>query len=109
MPYFQYKAVAADGRVIEGTLEAADERVALARLEEQGQLPIMVSSGEEGGLLGKEFKLPWQRKRVPRGDLLIFTQELATLLQAGLPLDRSLTILGDLTENAYLMEIGKEY
>jgi general secretion pathway protein F len=108
MPYFQYKAVAADGRVIEGTLEAVDERVALARLEEQGQLPIMVSSGEEGGLLGKEFKLPWQRKRVPRGDLLIFTQELATLLQAGLPLDRSLTILGDLTENAYLTEIGKE-
>lgn len=108
MPYFQYKAVSPEGRVIEGTLEAPDESVALARLEEQGQLPIKVSTGGEGGLLGKEFTLPWQRKRVPRGDLLIFTQELATLLQAGLPLDRSLTILGDLTENAYLKEIGNE-
>ena len=108
MPYFQYKAVAPDGRVVEGTLEAPDERVALARLEEQGQLPIKVFTGEEGGLLGKEFKLPWQRKRVPSSELLIFTQELATLLQAGLPLDRTLTILGDLTENAYLNEIGKE-
>ena len=108
MPYFQYKAVAPDGRVVEGTLEAPDERVALARLEEQGQLPIKVFSGEEGGLLGREFKLPWQRKRVPSNELLIFTQELATLLQAGLALDRSLTILGDLTENAYLKEIGKE-
>ncbi len=108
MPYFQYKAVAPDGRIVEGTMEAPDERVALARLEEQGQLPIKVFTGEEGGLFGKEFTLPWQRKRVPSSELLIFTQELATLLQAGLPLDRSLTILGDLTENAYLKEIGKE-
>ena len=53
MPYFQYKAVAPDGRVVEGTLEAPDERVALARLEEQGQLPIKVFTGEEGGLLGR--------------------------------------------------------
>jgi general secretion pathway protein F len=105
MPFFQYKAVTAEGRVIEGTLEAADRQGALARLEEQGQLPIKVFSGEDQGVFGSELKLPWQRKRVPRGELLIFTQELAALLQAGLPLDRCLTILTDLTENAYLGEI----
>jgi len=108
MPFFQYKAVTADGKVIEGTLEAADHSTALARIQEQGQLPIRVSSDEEGGLLGRELKFPWQKKRVAQKDLLIFTQELSALLGAGLPLDRTLTILGDLTENAYLSEIVKE-
>ena len=105
MPFFQYKAVTAEGRIIEGTLEAPDRQGALARIEEQGQLPIKVLSGDEQGVFGSELKLPWQRKRVPRGELLVFTQELAALLQAGLPLDRCLTILTDLTENAYLSEI----
>lgn len=108
MPFYQYKAVSPDGRVSEGTLEAVDRTVALARLEEQGQLPIKVYSREEEGLLGRELKLPWQRKRVPRNDLLLFTQELGTLLRSGLPLDRSLTILSDLTENKYLQEIVNE-
>lgn len=108
MAYFQYKAVTPEGKFVEGTLEAADERTALTRLKEQGQLPIKVLSGEESGLFGRELKLPWQRKKVPQKDLLIFTQELSTLLRAGLPLDRSLTILSELTENVYLREIVKD-
>ena len=60
MPFFQYKAVTPDGRIVEGTLEASDKRVAIARLEEQGQLPIKVLSSEEQGIFGSEFKLPWQ-------------------------------------------------
>ncbi len=105
MPFFQYKAVTAEGRVVEGTLEAPDRQGAVARLEEQGQLPIKVLSGDDQGVFGSDLKLPPQRKRVPRGELLIFTKELSALLQAGLPLDRCLTILTDLTENAYLREI----
>ena len=108
MPLFTYKAVSSEGRVTEGTLEAADQKTALAKLQEQGQLPIKVTSSEEKGLLGLELTLPWQRKRVRRSDLLVFTQELATLTGAGLPLDRSLTILSNLTENEYLREIVKE-
>lgn len=108
MPYFQYKAVTPEGRVAEGTLEAPDRAVAEARLQEQGQLPIKVVSPDEVGMFGSAMQLPWKRKRVPRQDLLLFTQELASLLGAGLPLDRSLTILGDLTENDYLREIARE-
>jgi general secretion pathway protein F len=52
--------------------------------------------------------LPWKRKRVPRKDLLVFTHELSTLVHAGLPLDRCLSILAGLTENAYLAEIIKD-
>jgi len=109
MAFFEYKAVTPEGKVIEGTLEGADEQTVMARLEEQGQLPIRVhAAGDAGpfsGLLGGVLS---RRKRVPRGDLLIFTQELSTLLNAGLTLDRSLTILSELTENAYLREVIKE-
>jgi general secretion pathway protein F len=108
MAFFEYKAVTADGKVIEGTLEAADERTVLARLEEQGQMPIKVLSSEQGGIWGLQFALPWQKKRVPRKDLLVFTHELSTLVHAGLPLDRCLSILASLTENPYLAEITKD-
>ncbi len=89
-------------------MEAADQQTVLARLEEQGKLPIKVHSGEEGGLLGRQIQLPWKRRRVPQSDLLIFTQELSTLVEAGLTLDRSLSILAELTGNAYLSEIIHE-
>ena len=109
MAFFRYKAVTPEGKVVEGTLEAVDQETVLARLQEQGQLPIKVFPGEDtGGVLSREIRLPWQRKKVPQKDLLIFTQELSTLVKAGLTLDRSLSVLSDLTENAYLAEVVSE-
>ena len=109
MAVFRYKAVTPEGKVVEGTLEAADQETVLARLQEQGQLPIKVFPGEEtGGLLSREIRLPWQRKKVPQKDLLIFTQGRSTLVKAGLTLDRSLSVLSDLKENAYLAEVVGE-
>jgi len=106
MAFFRYKAVSPEGKVVEGTLEAVDQETVLAQLQKQGQLPIKVFSGEgSGGLLSREIQLPWQKKRVPQRDLLIFTQELSTLVKAGLTLDRSLSVLADLTENDYLSEV----
>jgi len=109
MAFFRYKAVTPEGKVVEGTLEAVDQETVLARLQEQGQLPIKVFPGEDtGGVLSREIRLPWQRKKVPQKDLLIFTQELSTLVKAGLTLDRSLSVLSDLTENAHLAEVVRE-
>ncbi len=107
MPLFEYKAVSPEGKVVEGSLQAPSEKEVLSRLKEQGQMPIRVGSGM-GGLLSRDFQLPWNRKRVPRKDLMVFTQELATLVQAGLPLDRSLSILADLTDNEFLSDIIRE-
>ena len=109
MAFFRYKAVTPEGKVVEGTLEAIDQATVLDRLQEQGQLPIKVFPGEDtGGVLSREIRLPWKRKKVPQKDLLIFTQELSTLVKAGLTLDRSLSVLSDLTENAYLAEVVGE-
>jgi general secretion pathway protein F len=109
MASFRYKAVTPEGKLVEGTLEAVNQETVLARLQEQGQLPIKVFPGEDtGGILSREIRLPWKRKKVPQKDLLIFTQELSTLVKAGLTLDRSLSVLSDLTENDYLAEVVGE-
>ncbi len=108
MAFFRYKAVTSAGKMVEGTLEAVDQQSVVDRLQTQGQLPVKVSSGEETGFLSRQFELPWKKKRVSQAELLIFTQELSTLIQAGLTLDRSLRILANLTENVYLSEVVGE-
>jgi len=108
MAFFRYKAVTPAGKMVEGTLEAVDQQSVVDRLQTQGQLPVKVFSGEETGFLSRQFELPWKKKRVSQAELLIFTQELSTLIQAGLTLDRSLRILANLTENVYLSEVVGE-
>ena len=108
MAFFRYKAVTPDGKMVEGTLEAVDQQSVVVRLQEQGQLPVKVFSGDETGFLSRQFELPWKKKRVSQSELLVFTQELSTLIKAGLTLDRSLRILANLTENDYLSEVVAE-
>lgn len=90
MPVYSYRAAARDGSVLEGAIEAPDERAAIERLRNTGMIPLQVSSPREG--LRKKIAL-----RSARGDLLTFTTELSALLSAGLPLDRSLNIMSELS------------
>ncbi|MBL8175019.1 MAG: type II secretion system F family protein [Bryobacterales bacterium] len=94
MTTYFYKAVAADGRPRSGTLTAATEKSVLSELRKQGLTPVYV--GLQAGK-GLEIKLPGMggpRRR----DILFFTQEMSTLLNSGVPLDRALTIASELTE-----------
>lgn len=92
---WHFRAVAADGRVRTGTLPGDDEKRVVAELRRQGLTPLYVGSQPSGGRAG--FKLPsWQPGR--RKDVLFFTQELSTLLSAGVPLDRALSITSELSE-----------
>ncbi|MGM0554345.1 MAG: type II secretion system F family protein [Pseudomonadota bacterium] len=94
MPAFHYKVAAPNGETAEGELEAPDEATAVAQLQAAGHIPIRVVPA--GGM-----RWSWSlgRKGLSSRDLQVFTQELATLLQAGLPLDRSLQILIDLADH----------
>jgi general secretion pathway protein F len=101
MPQFHYQATTSQGKVIEGVMEAGEERVVVARLHEQGYLPLRVALP---GHAKSKAALPWLslpdlplRGVVRQRDLLVLTQELATLIAAGLPLDRALSVLGGLT------------
>ena len=98
MPVFRYKAFNAAGEVIDGQMDAASEQEVIARLQEQGHLPVEARAAGEGGGLG----LRGLFRRAPMGGprLVQFTQQLATLLAAGQPLDRALSILLDLPDDA---------
>ena len=93
--YF-FRAVAADGKLRTGTLSAETDRHVAAELKRQGLIPVYVGLEQKAG---NALKIPaFQRGR--RKDILFFTQELATLLNAGVPLDRALSITAELTEHA---------
>ncbi len=105
MPGFAYKAATADGKLVEGNMEATDAGTVSLRLQEMGLLPVRVGTASQRGLLSREISLPWKSRKVRQKDLLVFTHELHTLVKSGIPLDRSLAVLGKLAESAALAEV----
>jgi len=100
MAVFSYKATTPDGTIVEGVIEAADEHIAVERLRNSGVIPLKVSapgSGPRAGFFSRKGK----------GDILTFTSELSALLGAGLPLDRSLNILTEISESPEMKGIIK--
>jgi general secretion pathway protein F len=91
---FFFRAIASDGKVRTGTLSAETERLVAAELRRQGLTPVYVGVEQKKGF---ELKLP-SFDRGKRQDVLFFTQELSTLLNAGVPVDRALGITAELTE-----------
>lgn len=101
MPQFSYRARNSQGELVEGVLDCADRAVAIQQIELQRCIPVRIE------LLGAEAKGPkvvrppaggaletsTQNLKVPHGQLLIFTEQLAHLLQAGMTLDEALSIL----------------
>jgi len=97
MPWYVYKAVSADGEVLEGELEAPDRSSVVERLRSQGHVPIRAEERKGGGE-GVAWRRVARRDRgVGAGDVSLLTRELSILLDAGLPLDRALTTLSSLS------------
>src|SRR5947207_7089761 len=100
MPIFRYRAVTPSGEVSTGEFDATSESDIVERLREQGLMPVQIaqaSDGFVGAAAAGEARMPrrrlFQSKKVSRDQVLGLTRELATLLRAGLPLDRALEIL----------------
>ncbi len=110
MATFQYTASDSTARIIRGSLEATDERAVVAWLRANGYYPIKVRhpaapAETRPGLL----RFPSRFSRGPSAQhVLAFTQQLATLLEAGMELDRSLAILVDLTDNERFRTVLRE-
>jgi len=106
MVEYLYKASTLSGQTVEGAMDGKDEEAIIQSLHQLGYIPIRIISQQEKGV-GLRLP-PFLRQRVGVKNLLAFTQELSTLISAGLPLDRSLNILGTLTENETLRETVKD-
>jgi general secretion pathway protein F len=92
MPVFTYRAADRRGQTIDGVMEAVDARAVVERLRKEAYFPLKVSAqGERVSLFARGGGA-----RVRQRDLMAMTQMLATLFEAGLPLDRALSILEEL-------------
>lgn len=89
MPGYRYKAVDAEGRETRGVMEVDSPRQARAQLREQGLFPIEVSVIEAA----RDGEAPQRRFRLSSAELANLTRQLATLLNAGLTVNDTLSAL----------------
>ncbi|HOG17104.1 MAG TPA: type II secretion system F family protein [Syntrophales bacterium] len=99
MPVFAYRSTSLAGEVSEGVIEAADQRNAVERLKNMGLIPLSVTPPAERGFGSR------MRFRATKRDLMTFTSELSTLLAAGLPLDRSLHVISEISDRRGMKEM----
>lgn len=109
MPVFQYKAVTPAGEVLEGAMDAADRSGVVDRLRDMGYTPLRaVEAGSleaSGPAVRRGAGAGLLRRGVTQDEVQVLTRELATLLNAGLPLDRSLEILVGLSASGPVAEL----
>ena len=110
MPQFAYRARNSQGGLVEGVLDCADRAIAIRQIEQQRCIPIKIepvvptAKGRNGAealtakkptpsTTTKSSAIPTQNLKIPHGQLLLFTEQLAHLLRAGMTLDEGLSIL----------------
>jgi len=125
MPQFSYKARRRTGEVVEGMLEVADRSAALIQIERLGLFPVAVDNAKGGVIIaterGSAVKADWRallpptvraalsQKRKPKlQELATFTQQLANLLQSGMPLTVALNSMTHLESKGISAEVSKE-
>ncbi len=101
MAIFSYKAASSNGTVTEGVIEAADEKSAVEKIRNTGVILLKISAS------GEETRKKFTFKKSSGEALLTLTTELSILLTAGLPLDRSLNILSEISESAEIKGVIK--
>jgi general secretion pathway protein F len=105
MPAFRYEAVDAGGITRKGVLNADSPRAARADLRLQGLTPLNVEAiaaqvDESGVARSRGFG-----ERLSQVELALFTRQLASLLEAGLPLEQAFTALLEQAERAYMRDL----
>ena len=101
MTLFSYKATDSSGKIVRATLEAFDEMEVAVKIQAMGYIPIRIMpAGKKSGTFGLDVSdyIISIFKRISNRDVIMFTQDLSTLLEADLPVDRALSILIDVTE-----------
>jgi general secretion pathway protein F len=97
MTEFSYKVINTKGETEEGTRDAISEQALWNVLQAEGFMPISVTRGGANKFLG--ISLGNNKNKLTVKYVSLFTDEMTTLLESGLPLDKSLTILMDLNED----------
>jgi len=98
MSFFSYEATDESGKTITGVMEADSKSMAIEKLQQDRFFPVSVKP-QKTDSSGFSFNLNFFSKGMSQKELINFTRQMATLMRSGLELDRSLSILVELTEN----------
>ncbi len=102
MPSYRYAAKERTGRSLAGMLEAADEKVAANLLRKQDLIIISIKEEKKkeksSGKTGSSHK-------VRLSELVLFSRQLATMIDSGIPLVQSLEMIGDQLKQSYFKEV----
>src|SRR5918995_25814 len=100
MTLYTYRALDKQGEVIEDKWEGSGEMAVAQELRQQG---LMVIDVKEQSVANKDILAPFKGVRL--ADLVVFSRQLATMINAGLPIVRALYILSEQTENPKLVDV----
>ncbi|MCH2171186.1 type II secretion system F family protein [Myxococcota bacterium] len=101
MPVYNWKAKTRQGEKKKGELEAVNQEAVMSQLRSQGLVPVSVKEKPKDI---SEY-LPFLQPRIKTRDLVVFTRQFATMIDAGLPLVQCLEILGSQQPNATFKRI----
>jgi general secretion pathway protein F len=96
---FHYKAVAPSGEMLEGVLEARVQEAVIEHLQAMGYVTLRAEEATSAGALGEVRRRRFVRQRIGADQIILVTRELASLLNAGLALDRALEVLSGIAED----------
>ena len=99
MPVFVWEGKTAQGKILKGEMEAASQEAVFARLRSQRIQPIPARVREKGKGLEKELTVPGFGAKVTAHDVMLFTRQFATMIDAGLPIVQGLDILAQQSES----------
>src|SRR5215203_1871887 len=103
MALYTYRAMDKQGEIVQDKAEGSGTLAVATELRHQGLLVIEV---KEQGAAQKDILAPF--KRIKLGDLVVFSRQLATMINAGLPIVRALYVLSEQTENPKLKDVVVE-
>lgn len=106
MAAFHYNALDAAGKPSDGMIEADSARLARTQLRDKGlfvvELDALSDTSTQKG--ARSFNLPF-RKRIPLAEVSLMLRQLATLLEAGLPLEQALSVLIEQGDNPAMRQV----
>lgn len=104
MPVFKWVAETKKGKTLKGELEAADERIAQLQLKRRNLIVKRIKAKPKDLFENVAFMQP----KITSKDIVVFTRQFSTMIDAGLPLVQGLTILAEQTENKTFQKTIKQ-
>lgn len=102
MPVYMWEGKSQGGKVIRGEMEAGSQQAVFNALRTQRIQPNMRKIREKNKGMSKEITIPGFQQKVKTRDIVIFTRQFATMIDAGLPIVQGLEVLGKQAENSAL-------